>query len=134
MRIISIFILALALSCNSVKIPTEIKANFQKSFPGVTGEEWSEDDGKYEAAFKVDGKEVTATYTPAGVLEETETKIPIADLPKEIEPYIKSKYPGMAIKEASIVERGTNRMFEAEIEGKELLFNEAGGFLFEEKD
>lgn len=123
-----------AVSCMAQTAPATVKNAFTKSFPGVTVKKWDKEDGKYEANFVKDGKSMSATFTAEGNLEETETDIKVVELPSAIADYIKSNYKGATLKEAGMIVRGTQKMYEAEVKGKDLLFDMQGKFLKEEED
>ena len=127
-------LLLLSISCVAQSIPTEVKTAFGKSFPGISVKKWEKEHGNYEANFSKDGKSMSATFTAAGVLEETETDIKVSELPADAESYIKTHYKGDTIKEAAIVEKGGKKMYEAEVKGKDILFDESGKFLKEQED
>lgn len=122
------------VSCLAQDIPQTVRDAFSKSFPGNTVKKWDKEDGNYEANFSKDGKTMSATFTAAGVLEETETDIKISELPSVVSDYIKSNYKGATIEEAAIIVKGDDTMFEAEVKGKDLLFDKNGRFLKEEED
>ena len=77
---------------------------------------------------------MSALFTAAGRLEETETDIEVSALPPAIVSYVKAKYKGAAIKEAAQLNRNHKILYEAEIKGKDLLFDENGNFVSEEED
>ncbi len=58
-----------------------------------------------------------------------------SELPTAVVVYIKDHYKGKSIKEsAKIVKQDGTTTFEAEVDGKDVLFNEQGTFLKEVKD
>ncbi len=124
-----------AIGCMAQNVPSAVKNSFAKNFAGITVKKWDKEDEKFEANFTKDGKSMSATFTADGSLEETETDIKITELPAAVLNYIKANYKGATIKEAAIIEKpGSEKMFEAEVKGKDLLFNGAGKFLREEED
>jgi hypothetical protein len=120
--------------CIAQNVPAPVKEAFAKSFPNTTVKKWDKEDGNYEANFTANGKTMSATFDATGNLKETETGIKVSDLPAPVAEYVKKNYKDAAIKEASIVERGKEKMYEAEVKGKDLLFDMQGQFLKEEKD
>jgi hypothetical protein len=69
-------------------------------------------------------------FTPTGTFIEIVKAIPVNDLPKSIAPYIKVHYNGAKIKEAGkVTDAAGKTMYEAEIKGKDLIFDENGNFL-----
>jgi len=66
---------------------------------------------------------------------ETEKEIPVKDLPASCANYILKNYSGATIKEASeITDAKGMKTYEAEIKGKDIVFDANGNFLKEEKD
>ena len=120
------------LSCTAQDVPAAVKNSFEKNFPGIAVKEWDKEEDKYEANFSENGKTMSATFTADGVLKETETDIKIETLPAAVTSYIQSNYKNATIKEAAIIVRGDSKMYEAEVKGKDLLFDEQGKFLKEE--
>ena len=124
-----------SVSCMAQDAPAAVKTAFAKKFPGVTVKKWDKEDGKYEANFTKDSKSMSATFDANGTLEETETDIKVADLPSSVTNYIKARYNGAAIKEAAMTTNAKGEMmYEAEVKGKDLLFDMQGKFLREEED
>lgn len=120
--------------CMAQVAPVAVKNAFTQHFPGITVKKWDKEDGKYEANFTKDGKTMSALFDANGTLEETETDIPISQLPAAVVAYVQSNYKGATIKEAALIVRGTAKLYEAEVKGKDLLFNEQGTFVKEESD
>jgi len=66
---------------------------------------------------------------------ETETDIKISELPAAVSDYVKTNYKGATIKEAAIINNpSAKKLYEAEVKGEDLLFDENGKFLKKEKD
>ena len=123
------------LSCFAQKdIPAAVQESFKKNFPNVTVKKWEKEDGNFEANFSKDGKTMSATFNAKGAWMETETDIAIKDLPASVSSYVKEHYSGATIKEAAMLKTPKGDMYEAEVKGKDLLFDMNGKFLKEEKD
>ena len=122
-------VLLTSLSSFAQKTPAAVTSAFAKNFPGVTVKKWDKEGGKYEANFTKEGKTMSATFDAQGSLEETETDIKISELPSMVPSYIKTNYKGAAIKEAAMIVRGNDTMYEAEVKGKDLLFDMQGKFI-----
>lgn len=127
-------ILFATVSCTAQTPPAAVTTAFEKSFPNTTVKKWDKEDGGYEANFSKDGKSMSATYNADGTWKETETDIKIDELPASVSNYINTNYKGAKIKEAAIVERANGKMYEAEVKGKDLLFDMNGKFLKQEED
>ena len=130
---------AIALSACAQKlkesqVPAEVKAAFQKQYPSITAS-WDKEDANYEANFKQSGKAMSAVIDKNGTIVETETDIPVMDLPKSAQDYIKKNYPGAKIEEAAkIVKANGDINYEAEIHHKDVIFDANGKFIKEAKD
>lgn len=130
-----LFALATTFSCTAQNVPVEVKNAFTKSFPNVTVKKWDKEGSDYEANFTKDGKTMSATFDAKGNWKETETDIKISELPATIIEYVKTKYNNATIKEAAIISNTEKKkMYEAEVKGKDLLFDENGKYLREEAD
>ena len=124
-----------ATGCAAQTIPADVKTAFAKSFPNITVKKWDKEDGNYEANFSKDGETMSATFDAKGNWMETETDIKVSELPASIISYINANYKGATAKEAAIISNPENKkLYEAEVKGKDLLFDEQGKFLKEEKD
>jgi hypothetical protein len=126
-----------AISCLSQKTtpPTAIQSAFVKKFPGTSVKKWDKEEGKYEANFTKDGKQMSAVFDANGKLEETETVIAVSELPASVVSYVQEHYKGSKIEEAAIVVKSNGeKIYEAEIKGKDLVFDMRGKFLKEEEE
>ena len=132
--LLSAIVLLFTMSCMAQNTPAAVKKAFAKNFPNTTVKKWDKEDGKYEANFTKDGKTMSATFDANGALEETETDIKISELPASVADYVKANYKGATIKEAAMIVRGNDKMYEAEVKGKDLLFDTNGKFIKEEQD
>ena len=121
---------------NSKKVPAPVKERFAALYPAVKDPEWEKEKENYEAGFKDNsGKEMSVLIDASGRLVETETGIEVAELPKNVTDYIAAKYNGASIKEAARIENAEGVMtYEAEVKGKDLIFDASGNFLKETED
>ena len=116
------------------KVPAAVTSAFTKTYP-ATAVKWEKEKAGYEASFRHGGKSMSASYEQNGMLKETETDIKISGLPEGAVSYVKAGYPGNKIKEAArIVKANGTIVYEAEVSGKDLLFDEKGNFLEAVKD
>ncbi len=122
------------ISCLAQKVPAAVKESFAKNFPNTAVKKWDKEAGDYEANFAKDGKTISATFAATGELKETETDIQISELPSSVADYVKANYKGASIKEAAVIVRGNDKLYEAEVKGKDLLFDMNGKFIKEEAD
>ncbi|NML39173.1 hypothetical protein HHL17_18380 [Chitinophaga sp. G-6-1-13] len=126
---------AFAQKISEAKVPAPVKTAFLKKFPAATGVKWEMEKGNYEAGFKENSQHTSAVFDAKGGWMETETAVPATALPKEATLYITSHYKGSRVKEtAKIVKSNGEVNYEAEINGKDVIFDDKGKFLKEEKE
>ena len=93
---------------------------------------WEKEGADYEAGFEVGKAEMSAVITAAGILKETETEMPVAQLPVSVQKALAANYKSSKITEAAkIVTAATGTTtYEAEVSqgGKhhDVLFNADG--------
>lgn len=131
----SIAILLLYISTFSqVKVPGAVKTAFSNKFPGATGLKWEkENKSELEANFKMNNTDVSANFKLDGSWVETETTIPVADLPAAVKNAIDKKYPGANFIQVEKLEKpGGRLLYEAHIKvngkNKELVLTRDGSF------
>jgi hypothetical protein len=125
---------ACAQKIDASKLPPAVTASFAKHYPGVTAK-WEKEEGKFEAGFKLNGKEANAVFDATGVMEESEIEINKGELPAAADEYIKTHYKGINVKELAKITKSNGEVnYEAAIKGKDLIFDASGKFLKEVKD
>ncbi len=142
MRKLLVFITVIGIAISALKaqdikagaVPEIVKSAFVKKYPEAVKVTWEKEKGNYEANWGgKSGEDNSAQFTPAGVFIEIVKAISIADLPKNIAPYVKEHYKGAKIREAGrVTDAAGKTLYEAEIKGGDLLFDENGVFI--EKD
>ena len=122
--------LGVVTSCNkkSEKVPAAVKQTFETAYPG-TEVKWGEEDGNYEAEFKSNNQEMSAVYNAAGVLQETELEMKVTELPDTITKYVAANKMGDIKEAAKITKADGTVMYEAEINGKDVMFTETGALI-----
>lgn len=139
-----ILTIMIAVGCNNkqksnqIVVPKEVLSAFKAKFSEVKSEKWEKEADKFEAEFKLNGKESSATFDVRGDLLETEQEIPKSELSKVITDYISTNYPNYETSEASKIELlDGNIRFEAELKNDkekfDLIFDSSGKFLQKEK-
>ena len=115
-------------------VPQAVKTSFVKSYPSVNPA-WEKEKGNYEAGFKKNGKEMSVVLTPDGKLVESEVGISEKELPPAATEYIKTNYKGKRVKEYAKITAANGKItYEAEIEGKDVIFDSNGSFIKESMD
>lgn len=136
MRPTFIVLLACIIGSNSTfaqkkaEAPAAVKSAFSKSYVDATKVKWEKEDGKYEVSFNYKNQDMSVLYKTDGTVEETETKIGVSDLPAAAKKYASAK--GNIKEAAKIVTANGTVQYEAEVNKKDLLFDEKGNFIKEQ--
>lgn len=146
MYVLFLFALLGLASCETAKnsvaadqVPVAVREAFTRNFPAVKAKWEVEDDGTYEAAFKRDGTEMTASISAAGELLETEAELDEKDLPAAVRNALNARFTGYEIEESErITYPDGTTAYEVAVEGDddrelELLFA-ADGTLREQSE
>lgn len=119
---------------NKGKIPAAVLAAFHKDYPNVKDVDWDQEDGNYEAGFEVNKNELSVLYNAQGQKLETETEIKVSQLPAAVLKAVQTQKLG-TVKEASKIEKANGKTeYEAEIKGKDYVFDASGKLLKTVKD
>ncbi|MFC6223428.1 PepSY-like domain-containing protein [Hymenobacter artigasi] len=116
----------------AAQVPAAATAAFKKAFPTVKAVKWEKEGADYEAGFDMGKAEMSAVITAAGVLMETETEMPVAQLPAPVQKSLAMNYKTAKITEAAkIVTAATGTTtYEAEVtqngKHRDVLFNADG--------
>jgi hypothetical protein len=134
LSILTIVFFAVNATAQDIKakdVPPAVKEALAKKYPNATKVSWEKEKGNYEANWGgKSGEDTSVQFTPAGAFVEEVDAIPVSKLPAAVAPYVKAHYNGAKIKEAGkVTDAAGNHMFEAEIRGKDLLFDENGKFV-----
>ncbi len=124
--ILAIFALATveinAQKMTADKVPSAVKESFAKLYPDVKSAKWDKEGSDYEASFKMAGKDMSVVLDGKGLEKEVETDIKFSELPMPVQTALKGK----KVKEAAIIKKGGKIFYEAEVGGKDLLFEADG--------
>jgi len=120
----------------SVKeVPTLVITTLQNNYPNAKELQWEKEKGNYEAEFEVEKTEYSLLIDSLGNILETEVEIKVEALPVKVKDYISKNYAGQKIKEATKITDSKGIIYyEAEIEGKDLIFGSQENFIKEETD
>jgi hypothetical protein len=115
----------------SSQVPMIVKSACTKRFPTSSAISWEKENGNYEANWGGrSGEDTSAQFTPTGIFVELEKAINISELPASIITYVKEHDNRAKIKEARIITDVNGKVsYEAEVKGKDLMFDENGRFL-----
>src|SRR3954453_4245754 len=120
-----------AQDVKSSQVPAIVKSACMKRFPEASKVLWEKENGNYEANWGGrSGEDTSVQFTPTGIFVEFEKAIPINKLPAAVITYVKEHENGAKIKEAAIITDANGKVsYEAEVKGKDLIFDENGKFL-----
>jgi hypothetical protein len=130
-----ISILFIVCSCLGVKPPDSVQKAFDQKFPSALNVSWGKESStEYEAEFTWNGNNVSANFSAYGSWLETETEIPVSQLPAKMVTFINNQYPGWQIVGADKIETPKKDTFyEADIKSgnkkKVLELKEDGTFI-----
>ena len=125
----------LAQKMHEKDVPASIMAAFKKQYPDVSKIKWEKEDGNFEAEFDLNRTETSALFDANGKMLESEVEIETKQLPTDVVEFIKNHYKGQKIKEAAKITDANGLVtYEAEMMGKDLIFDANGKFVKEVKD
>lgn len=112
----TLFILSLiVLACTP---PANVQKAFALKFPQAANIEWGKENSReWEAEFIVDDVKVSANFSTEGVWMETETEIPVSEIPPNVLTALNTLYPNRELTNAFKIE-GANSQTKYEIEIK----------------
>lgn len=117
------------------EVPTVVKSAVQKKYPNAKELKWEKEKGNYEVGFELAKTDYSVLINASGNILETEVEISIDELPANVKAYVSKHYAGQKIKEAAKIADSKGIVtYEAEVNGKDLIFDKSGKFLKEVKD
>jgi uncharacterized membrane protein YkoI len=97
-------------------VPANVKTAFLQKFPNAIKVKWdNEEQHKWEAEFKMDGKEYSANFDTTGVWKETEFEINVKEIPAAVKTTLDKEFAGYKIKESEISETPGGKVYEFEL-------------------
>jgi hypothetical protein len=124
---------AYAQSVKKDEVPVAVKAAFAKKYPEVRTVKWGREDGNFEAEFEVNKTAHSALMDADGNLLESEVSIKTSELPQAVSEYVAKNYKVIIKEAARITDVAGKITYEAEVGGKDLIFDEKGVFVKEMK-
>jgi len=104
------------------KVPSAVKEGFAKNYAKAKGAKWNKEEADYEVSFKMDDKDMSVVFDGKGLEKEVEKDIKFSELPSRVQAALKGK----KVKESAIIQKGGKIFYEAQVGGKDLLFEENG--------
>ena len=114
---LTVTVQACAQASKSVQVPEAAKTAFNQKFPNAKKVKWElEQEGEYEAEFRLDGQEYSAIFTANGEWKETEHEIQRSEIPQGILAILDQHFTDYKIEEAELAETASGNAYEFEIE------------------
>ena len=125
------FLMMVVYAQKSISVPTAAKTAFMQKYPEASKVTWEKEKVNYEANWGgKSGEDNSAMFTPAGNFVEIVVAIKVSELPASIAPYVKAHFNGATINEAGkVTDAKGKQTYEAEIKGKDLIFDLNGKYL-----
>ncbi|MDB5159357.1 MAG: hypothetical protein JWR50_4064 [Mucilaginibacter sp.] len=122
---------AMAQKVKSSLVPAPVTAALTSKYPTATKVTWEKEKGNFEANWGgKSGEDMSVMFSPAGTFIEQVKAIKVSELPAGVDKYVKDKYNGAKITEAGkVTDAAGKTMYEAEVKGKDMVFDEQGNFL-----
>jgi hypothetical protein len=118
-----------------IDVPVPVKDAFFKMYPNAKVNKWEKENNTYEAEFKDNKAEMSASFENDGRLIETEQEIDPKDLPQGVKDYVAKYLNNKKIKEASQIKDTTGHLsYEAEVNGEDYIFDSDCKFLKKEQE
>ena len=108
-------------------VPAAVKEALAKKYPNAKKVTWEKEKGNYEANWGgKSGEDTSVQFTPAGEFVEEVDAIPTSQLPPAVSAYVKAHYHSKITEAGKVTTAKGDHLYEAEIKGKDLLFDESG--------
>lgn len=108
-------------------VPQQIRNSFHQKYPNVKVVHWDQEGKNYEAGFEKSKVHHSVLFNAEAKIIETEVNVKLIDLPKKSLSYIKEHYKNQKIDEvAKIVTNDGTILYEIEIQGKDIIFDQNG--------
>jgi hypothetical protein len=121
-----------ATAQHKIAVPQKVTDAFTQKYSAATNVKWEKEKAYYEASFNYQSQKMSALYNSSGDQMETETAISIETLSPAIRKYASSK--GRITEAARIIKADGTVLYEAEVNHTDLLFDDNGHFIKEQKD
>jgi hypothetical protein len=121
-------------ACEQEKVPAEVKSAFSQKYPDAKNADWDmEEDGKWEAEFKMNGEEMSASFDQNGQWLETETAMDRDNLPELVDSTLTGNFESYKVEEVEYLESPEGKGYEIQLKGDgkelEVLIGEDGEIL-----
>jgi hypothetical protein len=118
-----------------ITVPSIVQTALHKKYPEAKKVSWEKENANYEANWGgKSGEDNSVQFSADGKFIEMVKAIPVNDLPKPVFAYVNEHYKGIKITEAGkVTDAAGKTWYEAEVKGKDVIFDENGNFTKSEK-
>lgn len=119
-----------------INVPAVVKDANMKKYPESKSYRitWEKENGNYEANWGgKDGEANSVQYTPSGNFIEIVKAIKVSELPANTIAYVKEHYKTKITEAGKVTDAKGNTSYEAEVKGRDVIFDEHGNFVKAEK-
>lgn len=134
MAIVMVSLVSFAQKTKEQNVPQKVKNALLQKFPNAKEVKWDKEGNNFEASFDLNDVDNSVLFNQEGKIVETEIEIKVNQLPKNALQYLNNNYKNQKVKEAAkIVTENGKTIYEAEIKGKDLFFDENGNVIKRDK-
>ena len=113
-----------------INVPAVVKTALHKKYPQATKVGWEKENGNYEANWGgKDGEANSVQFTRSGNFIEIVKEIPVSQLPSNVISYVKNHYKTTVSEAGKVTDAKGKTSYEAEVHGKDVIFDENGNFV-----
>ncbi|MGH2648236.1 MAG: PepSY-like domain-containing protein [Ginsengibacter sp.] len=119
-----------------INVPQAVKNTNMKKYPESKSYHitWEKENGNYEANWGgKDGEANSVQFTPSGNFIEIVKAIKVSELPVNTIAYVKEHYKTKITEAGKVTDAKGKTSYEAEVKGKDIIFDENGNFVKAEK-
>lgn len=126
---------AMAQKIKETDVPTIVRDNLAKMYGSLVVDEWSIENGNYEATFQYKELKTSALYDVAGKFLEYEYAITANDIPETTRNYFINNLPGKKMGEITKIKSASGVVsYEVEVDEQDYVFDINGNFIKIEKE
>jgi len=115
--VISAILIFTMANCNGQGAPKEVLKTFNEKFAKASDVKWEQEEpNEWEAEFKLDGKEASASFDLAGNWLETEMVLAEKDITPAAQKAISAKFAGWEFEKVESIEKPGFNGYEIEME------------------
>lgn len=120
---IIVVVLAVSMFACAQTPPKSVNDNFNSKFSGATKVKWDQEEAnEWEAEFKMNGSDMSASFNNSGTWLETEKEIKEKELPALVASVLKEKYSDYKVEEVAEIQKPGFSGYEIGLEkGEEML-------------